>query len=73
MSGAERTPIVVPDFQQIIMAKMSNLGMNPHCTQINLGMLETEDLLLEVQKVKAQLQQELLVHRRYQEQIAQQA
>ena len=40
------------------------MGYSPQ-SQINLSMLETEDLLLEVQKVKAQLQQELLVHKRY--------
>jgi len=52
---------------------MQKMGHNPQTTQINLGMLETDDLLLEVQKVKAQLQQELLVHRRYQEQVTKQA
>jgi hypothetical protein len=46
------------------------MGMNPNNPMnMNLSMLETEDLLIEVTRVKNQLQNEIFVHKRYQEQV----
>ena len=70
ISGAERQPIQVPDFQQIIANKLMAMGINPNVPgNINLAMLETEDLLIEVARVKHQLQQEIFNHKHYQDMV----
>ena len=48
------------------MTKIQSLGYSPN-TPMTLNLLDAEDMLVEVQKVKHQLQQEMAMHKRYQD------